>query len=631
MVETRLQKEMRTLGAFICVRNIVLLDYCAELAAESLLKVVDELVIVDAESTDGTRQIFERMADKDSRIKVVSWPWPKPFRESHHWFLKWLDFGREQLTTDHYIYLDADEILLDTPECHAAIREAVDGNKCITVDRLNFWKDPQHLIPEGQCCGKWCTRIGPKDYECTSDEPRHAGELRIVDEATRDGRIQIFHMGFLRETGAMYRKSSVVLEAWFGRGDPRLTKAEQEGKPIWESECEWADQLVPYEGEIPLNIQRWLAARGHWTKDFVPSLPMPPIEKPKPAPIAVVEPGPGIVARSSGDGGDLVLMMAILAKWPGGPHTILLGHDGAGYGNCRTQGMLNQEHVFSSLALSQPYIKEVRRIQPGDHVDWVSEQFRQRYGRNQNLVQSLAMTDHVPMRIYGAKPWLSVDPMPGVSDRVIINRTNRWPGRDFPWRHIVEFYGKKILFIGTEEEHQHFCRGNDKHEAFGDVEYRATADFLTVARLIAGSALFIGNQSACMAICEGLKHRSIQEVCLENPDCIYQRENAQYCFDGAVVLEDFTTGERKVIGPNRNTNIPTHTCPPGDWQFKGISHHVFQGLMQRLEMNGIRATEEEVKLHNASRPDCAAFFYGQENARKYGRVYQSLRGAGYSI
>ena len=69
-----------------------------------------------------------------------------------------------------------------------------------------------------------------------------------------------------------------------------------------------------------------------------------------------------------------------------------------------------------------------------------------------------------------------------------------------------------------------------KYENTKEVIYTPTKNFLEVAQLIAGSKLFIGNQSAPYAVAEGLKHNSILEVTLPSPDCIYERDNGRYCF-----------------------------------------------------------------------------------------------------
>ena len=130
-----------------------------------------------------------------------------------------------------------------------------------------------------------------------------------------------------------------------------------------------------------------------------------------------------------------------------------------------------------------------------------------------------------------SKQWLFVEPDKNWSGNVIVNRTERYPNDTFNWKAIVAHYGSRIVFIGLPHEHEKFCA------SFGKVRYRPTVDMLEVARMIAGSALFIGNQSAAMTIAEGLKHPRIQESCLWLPDCIYPgAKNAQYVHNGACVL-----------------------------------------------------------------------------------------------
>lgn len=72
-------------------------------------------------------------------------------------------------------------------------------------------------------------------------------------------------------------------------------------------------------------------------------------------------------------------------------------------------------------------------------------------------------------------------------------------------------------FVGTAAEHQDFCR------SVGPVPWIATADFLDLARVIAGSELFVGNQSCPSALAEGLKHTMILEVYPPLPNCGFAR------------------------------------------------------------------------------------------------------------
>lgn len=254
------------LGGFVCQRQGINLDYSFRLAIESLLKVCEQVVACDSDSSDGSREELQRMAEKEPRIKLINWEWKNPKGVSHHAWVEWLNYARKNLDTPMSIYLDADEVLDDRPECYEALREAVVQKKSLRVDRLNLYKSPELLIPFDKCCGKWVVRVGPSKYESVSDQPVHPGEYQIVDEAVEEPRVKIWHLGFLRDQKAFYRKARAVFNIWEGGlSDRRLIEAEEANKPVWEAENEWINDLVPHnEGYYPKAVKKWLEDRGHF-------------------------------------------------------------------------------------------------------------------------------------------------------------------------------------------------------------------------------------------------------------------------------------------------------------------------------------------------------------------------------
>lgn len=255
---------MKTLGGYVCVRNGYRLDYCFEMAIQSLLPVCSEVVVCDSDSDDGTTECLLQMVANNPKIRLINWPWKDPKGVSHNAWIEWLNFARQHLTTECQITLDADEVLSDHPSCHLAIQSALDTDMpARRFDRLNFWRDPHSLIPEGHCCGKVVARMGPTAWKMHSDEPVHAGESPLIDQAIFNPALQIFHLGFLRDQNAFYRKARAVLGIWFDRFDERLEKGEREGKPVWETECAFTDLLVPYTGYYPAPVRTWMSDRGH--------------------------------------------------------------------------------------------------------------------------------------------------------------------------------------------------------------------------------------------------------------------------------------------------------------------------------------------------------------------------------
>ena len=87
-------------------------------------------------------------------------------------------------------------------------------------------------------------------------------------------------------------------------------------------------------------------------------------------------------------------------------------------------------------------------------------------------------------------------------------------------------HGRRLL----PEEHAAFS------SAFGDVPHHPTADFLELARVIAGCKLFVGNSSSPYAIAEALKKPVVQEVATYTPTTVFLRTGATLGFDGSVAL-----------------------------------------------------------------------------------------------
>lgn len=126
-------------------------------------------------------------------------------------------------------------------------------------------------------------------------------------------------------------------------------------------------------------------------------------------------------------------------------------------------------------------------------------------------------------------PWLQAEAKPLAS--IVINRGSRWQGFHFPWHELLNEFFPEMIFIGLSSEHQAFER------EYGKVSFAPTKDLLAAAQVIQGCELFIGNQSACLAIANGLGKPVCVEVCSFAPDCFYKRDNAQYSFNGELSIE----------------------------------------------------------------------------------------------
>lgn len=180
--------------------------------------------------------------------------------------------------------------------------------------------------------------------------------------------------------------------------------------------------------------------------------------------------------------------------------------------------------LIGPLLLSQLYVDSVQ-MHTGQSVKYNLDGWRYRNHLETNCFQTLCyrtLREFIDDEKLTFKPWIKGIKKQHVAD-VIIHRSPRYRNPDFPWKSVIEKYSGRIAFVGLEFEHQEFCR-----RFRCNMPYQRTLDFLEVAQIIAGSKLFIGNQSCPYAIAEGMKHNTIQETFSYSPDCIFKRRNAQY-------------------------------------------------------------------------------------------------------
>lgn len=167
--------------------------------------------------------------------------------------------------------------------------------------------------------------------------------------------------------------------------------------------------------------------------------------------------------------------------------------------------------------------------------EWIDHDFTTFRNGGQKLGRTIAERQS---RWVGAgislEPWLKAEAR--LRAPIVINRGSRWQGFHFPWKELLKEFFSEIVFIGLPKEHQDF------EKEFGRVTYCETSDLLEAAEVIAGCELFIGNQSAALAIANGLGKPVAVEVCSFAPDCFYKRPNAKYSFNGEL---SFEAGGRK--------------------------------------------------------------------------------------
>lgn len=331
-----------------------------------------------------------------------------------------------------------------------------------------------------------------------------------------------------------------------------------------------------------------------------------------------------VVVSSSGDLGDCVVSLATLV-YRGNPAIYHLWDDGL------TKGIVAREKFIRPFLESQPIIQEVKIGRP-EGCDWRSEDFRHR--RLHDGVTNLAAVHATHAKMMGFinevpkfdQPWLVVD-LDDEHGKIIINRSPRYRNDKFPWKKIVAHYGSRLAFMGLDEEYEDF------RNQFGEIKRIKVANMLEMAKIIAGSPLFIGNQSVAMTIAEGLKHPRIQESCLSLPDCIYPSTNAQYVGNGGVTLPDIGGSGELVIRPEFPMPEGLET-PPGGWQYHGIPknlmHYNSAIAMIRQQKPEISNNEAKQLLMEFNLERVPEFFDRSYLDKSNAKYRLAMKNAGYA-
>lgn len=213
-----------------------------------------------------------------------------------------------------------------------------------------------------------------------------------------------------------------------------------------------------------------------------------------------------------GDLGDIIWSLPSIKEKGGG--ILKLGSSG----HTRERMTDDRRSFIEPLLLQQPYIRSVEKHDDG-YVDFDFRLFRVLHKKHSNLVKD--HSEWVGCDAIGSERWLSLPPVKS-NGYIIVNRTFRYHNDDFPWDRVFKTYGASMRFIGLPNEHETI------EKEYGPIEYLPISNLLEVAKFIAQSQLFIGNQSVCNAINEGLKHPGIQETWIESKDCIFDNKSIVY-------------------------------------------------------------------------------------------------------
>jgi hypothetical protein len=272
----------------------------------------------------------------------------------------------------------------------------------------------------------------------------------------------------------------------------------------WNNGVEWSG--VPYSWNGSFGFHSWLT-------------PLPKeIEKP-------------LIFHHTGDWGDVIYSLPVIKAMGGG--VLFLSDDNKFPFPRKSRERVTAEWVnnIKPLLEQQDYIWRAQFTHGTPFsTDFDLNQFRRRWqfpitdpGLSIFNQHQQEFNTHWPED----QPWLTVDKPFIVPGRpIIVNLTPRYRNHHFPWLHLIHEYADRMAFVGTKDEASRFeslCYGQGR-----EVPWIPTADFMEAARVIAGGSVFLGNQSALMAIAMGLGNPVIQECWQSNPNCLFRRPKNIY-------------------------------------------------------------------------------------------------------
>lgn len=177
------------------------------------------------------------------------------------------------------------------------------------------------------------------------------------------------------------------------------------------------------------------------------------------------------------------------------------------------QVCLNKEMFYrlKPLLESQPYIDRFE-VWEGQPVDIDIDKTRD----SRAIPMPAGLLHYYPFAIFPqlccdlSIPWLKVTDRSIVKDRyedkVIINRTHRYTNPYISY-YFLKDYQDRLLFSGTEEEHQYFCAQFNL-----EIEHLKTDDFLQLAQIINWCKGGIYNQSFHWHLADAIKKHRILEL-----------------------------------------------------------------------------------------------------------------------
>jgi len=210
------------------------------------------------------------------------------------------------------------------------------------------------------------------------------------------------------------------------------------------------------------------------------------------------------VFRHSGARGDLVYGLPCMEAMGGGELLITLASK-AYKSAPMTQGDVSQ---LSEVLTKLPYVDSVRVFEKGDKVDWDLNRFRKVCSDYTHLAKCHLLVSGTSQDL--SAPWINRGLFsPREVAPIVIARSGRYHGY-FDW-NVLAGRQQDCVFVGSGEEYEDFI----DLTGFSGIKHNVTENMIDMVEVIAGSKLFIGNQSFPYAVAEAMKVPRVLEVFMD--------------------------------------------------------------------------------------------------------------------
>lgn len=264
------------ISGFTYVRNGFRYGYPFIPSIQSLLPLVDELIVVVGDSEDGTREAIVQL--NNSKIRIIDTIWDDDLRESGKIFAQQSNLGLANITGDWAIHLQVDEVLHEKDH-HRLLQYMREADRMAEAEALllpfyHFWGDFKHIRHTRKThpyeIRAFKNKGTIKSYKDSQGFRRYSS-----DEAYRNGEeghklkviktdVPVYHYSYSRNPALMKKKADYFNRFW--HNDAWVSKHIKE-QPFDFNEV---DRLDPFEGPHPVYMNSVIAAQD-WSFEYDPS------------------------------------------------------------------------------------------------------------------------------------------------------------------------------------------------------------------------------------------------------------------------------------------------------------------------------------------------------------------------